>query len=192
MRYAKKTKGNEIHAYELGAGSDMEKKLLEEGMIRLEEDGAYRLFSQEAVNDIGERAEKGDFFKVDIKDGKSYPYPNQRDWFLKNHVHLEGDTYEQIPFPVPFWRKDDPPFDAVEYLLDNNLLWLNEDDDTYYFNAVLWGTLLSAPRDAVLVFHKLERNEDGTIRSVRFNFVDRRIFEQNYTICENDADAEMH
>ena len=85
MRYAVKNKGKFVRAYELGAGSEIEKLLIEEGAICAETSGRFHLFSQEAVNGEGQLADRGDFFKVDTVDGRHYPYPNKRDWFLKNH-----------------------------------------------------------------------------------------------------------
>ena len=41
MRYAVKNKGNLVRAYELGAGSEMEKLLIEEGSICMQADGSY-------------------------------------------------------------------------------------------------------------------------------------------------------
>ena len=184
MRYAVKNKGNLVRAYELGAGSEMEKLLLKEGAICEETDGNYRLFSQEAVNGEGQLAQRGDFFKVDTVDGRHYPYPNRRDWFLENHTPLGDDLYEQHTSPMPIWTKDDPPCDVIDYLLTSGKLQINPLDSAHYFNAQLWGSPLSAAEDAVIVFHKLKQNEDGGITEVSFNFVERQIFERDYTVCE--------
>lgn len=107
MRYAVKNKKNIVTAYQLGAGSDMERNLIEEGAIRLTEDGRYELFSQEAKDGRGQLADKGDYFKVDVKDGKPYPYNNMKAWFEENHDHLEGDEYEQKSWPVMVWDAKD-------------------------------------------------------------------------------------
>ena len=188
MRYAVKNKGNLVRAYELGAGTEMERLLIEEGSIRREADGSsYRLFSQEAVNGEGQLARAGDFFKVDTVNGRHYPYPNRRDWFLERHIPLGGDRYEQRVVPVSIWTKDDPPCDAVDALLASGRLRIDPDDSGRYFNAVLWGTPLSAAEDAVIVFHKLERDKNGTIRQLSFNFVERQIFERDYTVCDADG-----
>lgn len=184
MRYAVKNKGCLVQAYELGAGREMERLLIEEGAIRREADGSYQLFSQEAANGEGQVARTGDFFKVDTVDGRRYPYPNKRDWFLERHTPLGGDRYEQRAVPVPIWTKDDPPCDAVDYLLRSGRLRIEPEDSAHYFNASLWGAPLSAAEDAVIVFHRLERNEDGTIRRLSFNFVERTVFERDYSLWE--------
>ena len=187
MRYAVKNKGKFVRAYELGAGSEMEKLLIEEGAIREQADGSFRLFSQEAVNGEGQLADRGDFFKVDTVDGRHYPYPNRRDWFLENHTPLGEDLYEQRFSPMPIWTKDDPPCDVVDWLLASGRLRLNPQDSERYYNAVLWGSPLSAAEDAVIVFHKLKRDENGKPTNLSFNFVDRSIFEQDYTLCDADG-----
>ena len=161
MRHAIKNKGKLVRAYELGAGTEMERLLIAEAAIRCEPDGSYRLFSQEAANGEGQIAQKGDFFKVDTIGGRHYPYPNKRDWFLARHVSLGGDNYEQLVFPVSIWMKDDPPCDAVDVLLASRRLRIDPENKNSYFNAVLWGAPLSAAEDAVIVFHKLERDENG-------------------------------
>lgn len=65
--------------------------LIEEGAIQRPPDGSYALFSQEAVNGQGQIAQAGDYFKVDTIDGRHFPYPNSREYFLSNHTHLGGD-----------------------------------------------------------------------------------------------------
>ena len=183
MRYAVKNKGNLVRAYELGTGSEMEKRLLAEGSIRVESDGSYRLFSQEAVNGEGQLAHKGDFFKVDIVGGRHYPYPNKREWFLEHHRPLGSDEYEQRVCPMPIWTRDDPPCDAIDYLLQTGRLQITPEG----FHAALWGAPLSAKNDAVIVFHRLKRRGDGSIAEIGFNFVDRQIFERDYTISSPDG-----
>lgn len=187
MRRAIKNKGKLVRAYELGAGTEIERLLIEEGAIRRNPDGSYRLFSKEAVNGEGQFAQKGDFFKVDTVDGRHYPYPNRRDWFLARHIPLGGDKFEQRVFPVPIWTRDDPPCDAVEALLASGRLRIDPDSKDSYYNAVLWGAPLSAAKDAVIVFHRLERDENGSPVNISFNFVERSIFERDYTLCDVDG-----
>ena len=184
MRYAVKNKGNLVRAYELGAGSEMEKLLIEEGSICMQADGSYRLRSREAVNGEGQLARRGDFFKVDTVDGRHYPYPNKRDWFLENHTPLGDDLYEQHVSPLPIWTKDDPPCDVIDFLLASGRLKITPGDSARYYNALLWDAPMSAAEDAVIVFHKLGRNEDGSIAEISFNFVERQMFERDYTVCE--------
>ncbi len=180
MRQAIKNKGAVMAAYELGAGSPMERELAAEGKIRMLPDGTYELFSLEAVNGSGERARAGDFFKTDGR----YPYPISRDYFLANHTHLEGDLYRQTAKPLWAWTAEDALCPEIEYLLRRKGLTLCPERPEAYFTAPLWGTVESAARDAVLVFYEIRRNGDGEILDVNFNFVERSVFDATYSWVE--------
>lgn len=184
MKYAIKSKRKIINAYCLGSGSQMEAMLLECGAIVLRSDGQYELFSQEAVNGQGQLAAVGDYFKVDVVNGKFYPYPNEREYFLANHDHLSGDTYEQRNKPLAIWQWGDEMFDAVQFLLDNGRLTLDPEHPQRFFNAFLWGTNLSASRNATVVFYHILRSEDGLVTDVSFNFVAKDEFDVSYTLCD--------
>ena len=187
MKYAIKNKGNIVKAYCLGEGSEMEQLLIRLGRIHRLPDGAYALMSQEAKNGTGQHAEAGDYFKVDFVDGVYFPYPNDRTYFLKNHTHLGGDTYEQKVFPLAVWQWGDDPCDAIEYLLEQGKLTLNQEDPERFFNAFLWGADLSAARDATVIFYSITRNASGIITDVSFNFVVKEEFDRSYTICRENA-----
>lgn len=184
MKYALKI-AKPVTVYRLGDQSDAEKQLIEEGAIRVLPNGKYELFSQESINGHGQIAKAGDYFKVDLVDQKHFPYPNDKEGFEATHRHIEGDLYEQICQPLPFWQKGDPISDAVQYLIDHKLLTLREDDPSHYFNAFLWGTDLSAPENASLVFYEITRDEQGVITNVNFNFVDADYFRENYKVLQS-------
>ena len=184
MKYAVKTKKKIVLAYPLGAGHPMEALLIEEGAIRLLPDGSYELFSQEAVNGHGQLAQPGDYFKVDTINGRHFPYPNDREYFLSNHTHLSGDDYEQINKPLMIWQTGDEISDEIKWLLDTGRLTLNPQDPTRFFNAFLWGADLSAAADATLVFYGVDRDENGCITDISFNFVARPEFESSYVVME--------
>lgn len=183
MKYAIKNKRKNVKAYCLGEGSEMEKRLIELERIRLLPHGGYELMSQETQNGAGQRAEAGDYFKVDMVDGEYFPYPNGREYFLNNHIHLKGDTYEQKAVPLAIWQWGDGSCDAIEYLLDQGKLTLNHKNPARFFNAFLWGADLSAAQDATLVFYDILRDASGVISDVSFNFVVKDEFECSYTIC---------
>lgn len=182
MRYAVKSKKKIVKAYPLGAGHPMEAMLIAEGAIRRRDDGSYELFSQEAVNGSGQIAYPGDYFKVDTVEGRHYPYPNSREYFLENHVHLQGDEYEQKAKPLMIWQYGDEMPDALLWLLENKRLTLKEEDPQNYFNAFLWGSDLSAARDATLIFYSVDRDAADAITDVSFNFVAKPEFESSYVI----------
>lgn len=182
MKYAVKSKRKIVKAYPLGEGHPMEAALIEEGAIRLRDDGSYELFSQEAVNGCGQIAHPGDYFKVDTIDGKHYPYPNTREFFITNHTHLGGDEYEQANKPLQIWQVGDAQSEEVRWLVDNHRMTLKPEDPTHYFNAFLWGADLSAASDATLVFYGVDRDENGVITDISFNFVAKAEFEASYTV----------
>ena len=182
MKYAVKNKRKIVLAYPLGAGHPMEAMLIEEGAIRLLADGSYELFSQEAVNGHGQIAQAGDYFKVDTIDGRHFPYPNSWEYFMSNHTHLGGDEYEQVNKPLLIWQSSDALIEEVRWLVDTGRLTLKPQDPTHYFNAFLWGADLSAADDATLIFYGVDRDENGCIMDISFNFVARPEFETSYTI----------
>lgn len=179
MRKAIKKTGTVIYAYQLGDHSSMEIKLMEEGKIRMKEDGGYELFSQEAINGRGESAKAGDYFKVD---SKGCPYPNSRKFFEEHNRKIEENQYIQIPFSVNVWTREEPEDEIIRYLLDNRFITVNPNDRERYFNACLWGTQLSAAMDAVIIIYDVVRDMDGELKSVDFNFVAKEEFDKTY-VC---------
>lgn len=147
-----------IRAYQLGIDNDKITELLAEGKIKKHDDGRYEVFSREAVNGKGEIAWDGDYVKID---SQGFPYPNSRKFFKENHRKIGVDRYEQIPFPVDVWTVQEPVCDEIEYLQKEKGLVLNETDINAYFHAPLWGSMLSAPRDTMLVFYRIDRKKDA-------------------------------
>lgn len=172
-----KNAGKMVQAYQLGAGSSMEQQLISEGKIHRIDDSTFELFSQEVHTGTGEVAKAGDYFKVD---NAGFPYPNEKAWFETNHRQIDGDTYEQLPKPLEAWEATEPMTETVQWLVDNGKLDLDESSTEKFFGATLWGSYLTAAKDAVLVFYGVTRDEDGTITGVDFNFVARSEFEATY------------
>lgn len=175
-----KNNGKMVKAWQLGAGSEMEQKLISEGKIVVKDDGSYELFSQEANSGAGEVAQNGDYFKVD---NAGYPYPNAKDWFESNHKHTDGDDYEQLPKAMDAWEATEPMTPEVQFLVDSGKMTLDEESEDAYFGAELWGSWLTAAKNAVLVFYGVTRDESGNITDADFNFVARSEFEQTYSYC---------
>lgn len=184
MKYAVKSKKKIVTAYPLGQGHPMETALIEEGAIRLLPDGSYELFSQEAVNGHGQLARTGDYFKVDTVDGRHYPYPNDREYFLSNHTHLSGDEYEQRNKHLLIWQADEERSEEVRWLVDTGRLTLNPQEPDRFFNAFLWGADLSAAMDATLIFYSVDRDENGAITDISFNFVAKPEFDASYSLVQ--------
>ena len=81
-----------------------------------------------------------------------------------------------------------PMCPEVQYLIDNKGLELKPDDPEHYFNAELWGTMMSAPIDAYLMFYSIDRAEDGSITDASFNFVVRDWFEGVYSVLPDGGE----
>ena len=181
MRKAIKNKGKYIAAHRLGDDTAEEVRLLQEGKLRRLPDGSYEVFSLEVKNGSGETAQQGDYIKLS-SDG--WPYPNDKAFFEANHRHIEGDMYEQIPTPLDAWTAEDGIVPEIAYLIAERGLVIDESDDEKYFTAPLWGTMLSAARDAVIVFYQIERDENGAVTDADFNFVAKNEFDMTYSWVE--------
>lgn len=178
-----KQTGKTVKAYCLGRGSSMEQQMIAEGKIRRYPDGSYELFSRESVNQSGQKAQIDDYFKVD---SSGYPYPNTKEFFEKNHVkQKEADTHMQMPAPLQAWTIAEPECEEITWLKQKGKLMVNDADKDKYFSAFLWGTLLSTPKDSVIVFYNVTRDEAGQITDIDFNFVARDEFERTYDIIDN-------
>lgn len=179
-----KNKGKEVTAYCLGEKEDsVVKKLREEGKIVEQNSGVFEIFSRESVNGKGQIAYTGDFVKID---SSGYPYPNERQYFLNNHKYLSENKYEQIPKPLDAWNLDEDMCDEVEFLKCEKGLTIDETDEEKCFTAPLWGSILSAPKDAVIVFYEINREENGEIKDIEFNFVQRDEFEKIYSLVKEE------
>lgn len=179
MQKVIKKAGKIVKAYCLGEQSEVEKKLIREGKIIFHDNGEYELFSQEAVNGTGEKALKGDYFKLD---SNGYPYPNDRSFFRKNHIQLNQDEYEQIPKTVMAWTKNEELSPEIEFLIKEKNLVIDKKSKNKYFNAPLWGSMLSAAEDAVILIYSVDRDANDKIIDIDFNFVARDEFNRDYVI----------
>lgn len=177
MKKVRKKEEKIIYAYRLGSNSEMERMMVQEGKIRKTADGSYELFSSEAHNDRGEQAKSGDYFKVD---GLGKPYANKKEWFEAQHVCAGENRYRQKVEIYAAWEDGDPVSEPLQYLLDQHLLKIHTEETASYFSAKIWGTELTAARDAVLVFYQIERDKAGTILEVDFNLVARSEFDRTY------------
>ena len=184
MRKAKK-RPMVVQAYRLGEESDVVAGLTAEGEIRLKGDGSFEVFSQEAKGDSGEIAHTGDYIKLD---SSGNPYPNSEEYFEKNHCHITGENYEQRSKTVLVWMYGDAMCPEISYLMEQKQLTFHEDDPERYFRAPIWGTELSAPKDAVIVFYRISRDEVGQITDAEFNFVAGTEFEKTYELLPEDKD----
>ena len=179
VRKAIKNQGKSVRAYELGKDSKQIEQWIEEGKIKKISEQEYEIFSREAINGAGQIAYQGDFVKVDTS---AMPYPNSRAFFLANHKRINEEEYEQIPKPVFIWHSQEAIVPEIEFLIKNKGLIINKEEKEKYYTAPLWGTVLSAEEDAYIVFYFIERNAEGAIIDVDYNFVKNEEFHSTYCI----------
>ena len=85
------------------------------------------------------------------------------------------------------WTAEDEICPEITFLMEEKGLTLEPGHPECFFQAPLWGTKLSAARDAVLVFYETERDSEGNICDAEFNFVDREEFEKTYEVIPEKA-----
>lgn len=174
-----------VQAYRLGDESNVMDRLTLEGKVRLRGDGNFEVFSQETKGRFGEIAHAGDYIRLD---SSGMPYPSRAEFFEKNYRHIAGEFYKQCPNAVYVWMYGDPIGPEMQYLVDHNQLTFHEDDPNRFFRAPLWGTKLSAAKDAVIVFYRIDRDEEGKICHVEFNFVARDEFDRTYDLLTENIE----
>lgn len=162
----------------LGEGSPLERELIARGLLVPQPDGGIRVRTRESGEEPGELARLGDYVKLDQG---GFPYPVRREVFLQTHRETKAG-FVAIPKTLDAWQLGQPRPEELVWLLARGRLVLNESDPERCFSAQLWGTRLTVPGDAVLVFYRTRRDELGQITDVDFNFVVREEFDAAYEI----------
>lgn len=176
-----KNKGKFVKAYQLGSNQTVIKELISCGKIKDLGDGRYQIYSQEVEKERGhgEIAQIGDWIKLD---GKSFPYPNNKDYFEMNHRHIKGDVFEQIPKSLLAWDLKCEICPEINFLITKKGLKINKASFKECYSAKLWGTTEIAAADAVIIFYHIDYDENGFIIDADFNFVEREEFERTYSV----------
>lgn len=176
-----KNKGKIVQAYKLHKDNETIKELMKSGKITYIGDRKYEVHSLETVGGKGEIAVEGDWIKID---DNGYPYPNSKNFFESHHRFIEGDTYEQIPLPLNAWNEECGLCPEVEYLLKNKKLLIDDMSFEKRYSAELWGTQEFAAGNAIIIFYSISYDAEGKVRDIDFNFVEKKVFEKNYSILE--------
>lgn len=166
-----------VKACRLGENSALFDKLVQDKKIICDSSGNYRILSFETDQVNGEIAQGGDFVKVDPKGGV---YPNKAEYFLQRHIRIGEDLYMQKEQRLPAWDAQEPMSDEIAFLIEKKGLVIDRQSRDRYFSAPLWGTMLYAARDAVIIFYSITRDGNGLITDASFNFVKREVFAQTY------------
>ena len=176
-----KNKRKLVKAYQLGSDNAVIKELMLNGKICDLGDGRYEIHSQEAVNGTvgGEKAMVGDWIKLD---STGSPYPNDKEYFEANHRHIEGDTFEQFPKPLPAWDAKLEMCPEVMFLVEKKELVIDKTSSDRRYTAQLWGTTEAAAEDAMIVFYSISYDDEGNITDCDWNFVERGEFDRTYSV----------
>ena len=181
MAYAVK-ESSRVQAWELGAGSVMEQEMIRCRKIVPRPGGIYEIFSREATGKTGQIASAGDFFKVD---NYGFPHPWRKAAFLQQHQFLEGDWYQEAARRVKIWRLSDPVCEEIRFLLNRGILRIDPDNPDRCFTALIWGTEETAASDAVVVIFDTDRDAEGCVAGVHFNFIEIGYFNKYYRVIES-------
>lgn len=176
-----KKRGLFIRAFCLGEESEITEHYIRKGVLRKRDGNVYEVFSKEAINGTGQLVKIGDYIKIDTAGDL---YPNGREYFLQNHIQIGEHIYEQIPKELTAWSMEECMCEEVEFLLQKKGLTIDEENEEKYYTAPLWGTMLSAAKDAVIIFYRIDKDDNGFIQDIDFNFVERKEFEKTYIVID--------
>lgn len=184
MMRIKKKAGKIVQAFQLGKKDKLEAQLIAQGKLRCVED-RYEVFSRESLagKQKGEKACVGDYIKFD--EG-GYPYPNTKEFFERNHHQIGENLYEQFSRPLWAWKfiESEEWSKEVLFLKEKKGLLINEASYEEYMKAPLWGTVLTANKDAVIIFYKIECDTKGEILDEEFNFCAWEEFQKTYDVLD--------
>lgn len=175
MMQIRKKEGKIIKAYCLGERHPVLDQLIGAGYLKQVDDNHWRVYSQESTK--GEKASSGDFIKIDTS---GFPYPNTRSFFMQNHRHMGGDDYLQIPKTLLAWRLEHGMCSEIRFLIEHKELKIHREHEQAFFSAPLWGDILSAPKNAVIVFYDITYGDDQEVVDANFNFVAEDEFYKTY------------
>jgi hypothetical protein len=166
-------------AYCLGDENVEIKKFMAQGRLVKIDESHWRVFSREATE--GELAQNGDYIKVD---SNGFPYPNEKEYFEKNHIVIDGmkNEYEQIPQLLKAWDVNEPECPEIYFLIEHKGLIIDTNKKNDYFSAPLWGDILTADKGAKIVFYNIRYDEQNNIIDAEFNFVAGDEFLKTYEI----------
>jgi hypothetical protein len=177
MKLVRKKEGKIVNAYRLGDEHEVINELMAQGLLKKTDDSCWRVCSQEATE--GEIARDGDYIKVD---SSGHPYPNVREYFEKNHKSVGGDKYEQIPQILKAWDVNEPECPELAFLIAHKGLVIDPEQENCYYKAPLFGDILTADRNAEIVFYSIQYDEQNQVTDADFNFVAGDEFAKTYDV----------
>lgn len=163
-----------VMAFRLGKENPLENYFMNLNKLRKNKYG-YEVFSKETREARGQKAEIGDFIKID-KQEDMYPV---KTWdFEKNHKIISANIYLEADKVRKAFRVDYLDGEIISYLMDKGFLQILGDPDQYYMARVNSGIVYGRKDDYLLIYSE---DMDGPCK-YDFNFVDKDIFEKTYEI----------
>ena len=163
-----------VMAFKLGSENPLEEYFIDVGKLRKNKD-TYEVFSKETRGDRGQKADIGDFIKID-KQEDIYPV---KAWdFEKNHKIISANIYLEASKVRKAFKASDLDGEIFSYLMNKGFLQILGDPDQYYMARVGSGLVYGRKDDYLLIYSE---DMEGTCK-YDFNFVDKDVFEKTYEI----------
>ena len=179
-KFVIKNKPEVVEAWRLGDCSSKETELMKSNMIVRFGD-LFEVHSQE-YKEYGEPVMIGDYFKID-KAG--YPYPIDKEYFLKTHRHIEGNRWEEFPEPIMAWESADAISPEVRFLMENKGLEIDpEHPDQFFKEKMNQDIYIAATATTLIIFNSVSYDNDGNVINANFEFLSRAEFERDYRYYE--------
>ncbi len=163
-----------VMAFSLGSENPFEDYFIDLGKLRKNKD-SYEVFSKETRGGRGQKADIGDFIKID-KQEDIYPV---KAWdFEKNHKIISANIYLEASKVRKAFRASDLDGEIISYLMNKGFLQILGDPDQYYMARVGSGLVYGRKDDYLLIYSE---DMEGTCK-YDFNFVDKEVFEKTYEV----------
>lgn len=163
-----------VMAFKLGSENPLEEYFIDLGKLRKNK-GVYEVFSKETRGDRGQKADTGDFIKID-KQEDIYPV---KAWdFEKNHKIISANIYLEASKVRKAFRASDLDGEIISYLMNKGFLQILGDPDQYYMARVGSDLVYGRKDDYLLIYSE---DMEGPCK-YDFNFVDKEVFEKTYEI----------
>ena len=185
----KKMEGILVHAFCLGKDDELLQSYFDEGRIIKNDNEKYVINMNEGKG--SEICESGSYIIIDKEDNL---YPTDPLYFKTTHKRKRDHEYIQISKQFWAWMHGEPDSEEIDFLKNYKKLVVNKNSISEYYSAPLWGTVKTADRDSILIFYNVQRDDEGVITDIDYNFVSRDEFYNVYRIItkpEGETDTDI-
>ena len=145
-----------------------------------------RLVSRNGGNQVTQQPVSSSYTQKVNTFFNDYYYRNGASWVSSKRPMMSAYScsgccaYVQIPQKLYAWCAEDDMCSEIQFLIDHKGLRLNDNNEKAYYSAPLWGNILSAAKDAMIVFYDLQYDSNHSVVDADFNFVARDEFNRTY------------